>query len=286
MRDGLSGIDHAVVLVRDLDRAQDAWARMGFALTPRGHHTLGSSNHCMMFGHDYLELLAVPKPHPSMAYFTEYLARAEGLAAFAFSASDGLAAHAAFVRDGIAADAPFEFSRPVERAGNIDARFRIVQLPQDETPGMRAFVCQNFTPGAVWLAQDLVHPNGATGLAGVVVATDDPDGAARAYARLAGVEAIASPAPAARRSRIGRVDFDFATPASLAALLPDELPAGRDGPYAAVLRIAVADADAARALLARAGVPHRRLDARAVAVPASFANGIAVVLEGPDGTSR
>ena len=46
------------------------------------------------------------------------------------------------------------------------------------------------------------------------------------------------------------------------------------------------EAAKAEPLLARAGVPHRRLDARAVAVPASFANGIAVVLEGPDGTSR
>jgi hypothetical protein len=280
MRDGLSGIDHAVVLVRDLDRAQAAWTRMGFTLTPRGHHTLGSSNHCMMFGHDYLELLAVPTPHPSMAYFTEYLARGEGLAAFAFSASDGLAAHADFVRDGIAADPPFEFSRPVERAGGVDARFRIVQLPQARTPGMRAFVCQHFTPEAVWLAQDLVHPNGATGLAGMVVATDEPEGTARTYARLAGVETAESPLAGARRARVGRVDLDFATPAALAALLPDGLPAGRDGPHAAVLRIAVADIEAATALLAQAQVPHRRLDARAVAVPASFANGVAVVLEG------
>ena len=78
MRIGLGGFDHGVVLVRDLDAAQRAWRRMGFATTPRGHHTLGSSNHCMMFGHDYVELLAVPRPHPSMAYFTEFLRRAEG----------------------------------------------------------------------------------------------------------------------------------------------------------------------------------------------------------------
>ena len=66
MRQHLQGIDHVVVLVRDLDRAQQAYARMGFTLTPRGFHTLGSQNHCLMFGSDYVELLAVPRPHPAL----------------------------------------------------------------------------------------------------------------------------------------------------------------------------------------------------------------------------
>jgi hypothetical protein len=280
MRTGLGGFDHGVVLVRDLDAAQDAWRRMGFSTTPRGHHTLGSSNHCMMFGHDYVELLAVPKPHPSMTYFTEFLRRAEGLAAFAFSGSDALAAHASFVRDGFAADAPFDFSRPVERAGGRDARFRIVQLPQSGTPGMRAFVCQQFTPELVWLPQDLVHPNGASGVAGIVIACGEVAKVAAAYARLAGVAAVASPARGGRRVRIGRVDVDFVRPAMLDALLRGGAPAGRRGPHAAVLRIAVADLGVARGALRSGGVPHQALGERALAVPASFAQGVAVVLEG------
>lgn len=280
MRTGLGGFDHGVVLVRDLDAAQDAWRRMGFATTPRGHHTLGSSNHCMMFAHDYVELLAVPRPHPSMASFTEFLRHAEGLAAFAFSGSDALAAHASFVRDGFAADAPFDFSRPVERAGGRDARFRIVQLPQAGTPGMGAFVCQHFTPEHVWLAEDLVHPNGATGVAGIVIACDAVARVAADYARLADVAAAASPARGGRRVRIGRVDFDFVRPATLGALLRGGAPAGREGPHAAVLRIAVADLDVARSVLRSGGVPYEALGERALAVPASFAQGVAVVLEG------
>ncbi|MCA3179049.1 MAG: VOC family protein [Burkholderiaceae bacterium] len=280
MRTGLGGFDHGVVLVRDLDAAQDAWRRMGFSTTPRGHHTLGSSNHCMMFGHDYVELLAVPKPHPSMAYFTEFLSRAEGLAAFAFSGEDGLAAHASFVRDGIAADPPFEFSRPVERAGGGDARFRIVQLPQSATPGMGAFVCQHFTPERVWLPEDLVHPNGAVGIAGIVVACDGPVAVATEYGRLADVAPVASPARGARRVRVGRVDFDFVRPEALASLLHGGAPAGRDGTHAAVLRISVADLGVARDALRSGDVPHQALGDHALAVPASFAQGVAVVLEG------
>ncbi|HEX2152260.1 MAG TPA: VOC family protein, partial [Stellaceae bacterium] len=51
-------LDHVVIDVRDrMDDAARIFAALGFTLTPRGHHTLGSMNHLMMFGTDYLELL-------------------------------------------------------------------------------------------------------------------------------------------------------------------------------------------------------------------------------------
>ena len=61
---------------------------MGFTLTPRGFHTLGSQNHCLMFGSDYVELLAVPRPHPAMQYYTDFLAKGEGLGAIALATDD------------------------------------------------------------------------------------------------------------------------------------------------------------------------------------------------------
>ncbi|MBS0562523.1 MAG: VOC family protein, partial [Proteobacteria bacterium] len=52
-------IDHVVVNVRDrVDAAAEAYRRLGFTLTPRGYHTLGSMNHLAIFGTDYLELIA------------------------------------------------------------------------------------------------------------------------------------------------------------------------------------------------------------------------------------
>lgn len=277
MRDGLTGIDHAVVLVRDLDAAQAAWRRLGFALTPRGHHTLGSSNHCMMFGRDYLELLAVPRPHPSMAYFTAFLERGEGLAAFAFASDDGLAAHAAFVRDGVPADPPFEFSRPVERAGGRDARFRIVQLPEAATPGMRAFVCQHFTPERVWLPEDVEHPNGATGLAGISIACDDPDRVAAGYGRLAGVPVGLDAATGARSIRVGRLCFEFGDRAAMAGRLRGAAPATAPRPAAVALTIAVRDMSFVRGLLASGGVPTVEIAGDSLAVPAAHAQVVAVV---------
>ena len=61
--------DHAVVVCPDLDAGAQAWQRLGFTLTPRGYHTLGSQNHCIMLERDYVELLHVTAPSPSRQYY-------------------------------------------------------------------------------------------------------------------------------------------------------------------------------------------------------------------------
>ena len=64
MRIHLKGVDHVVIAVTDLDQAAADFQRLGFTLTPRGRHTTGSENNCVMFERDYLELLGVPVAHP------------------------------------------------------------------------------------------------------------------------------------------------------------------------------------------------------------------------------
>ncbi len=54
-------LDHTVINVRfDMDRAEGLFRNLGFFLTERGYHSLGSINHLMMFGTDYLELIGLP----------------------------------------------------------------------------------------------------------------------------------------------------------------------------------------------------------------------------------
>ena len=51
-------VDHVVINVADqLDEASALFRRLGFQLSERGHHSLGSSNHLAIFGENYLELL-------------------------------------------------------------------------------------------------------------------------------------------------------------------------------------------------------------------------------------
>ncbi|MDP7241323.1 MAG: VOC family protein, partial [Rhodospirillales bacterium] len=65
-------LDHAVINVEfEMDRAVPMFEGLGFTVTPRGYHSLGSINHLMIFGTDYLELIGLPaaieKPRPEIA---------------------------------------------------------------------------------------------------------------------------------------------------------------------------------------------------------------------------
>ena len=57
----IAGIDHAVVVVKDLDAAAANWKQLGFTISPRGTHSarMGSGNFTIMLDPDYIELLGV-----------------------------------------------------------------------------------------------------------------------------------------------------------------------------------------------------------------------------------
>jgi 4-hydroxyphenylpyruvate dioxygenase-like putative hemolysin len=161
-------IDHAVIAVSDLDAAAASARALGFTLTPRGHHSIGSQNHCIMFGTTYVELLAAPVAHPWLDYYRRFLREhGDGLAAIALSTDDADAACADLRARGVAAKAPMELSRPVE--GGV-ARFRLVQI--DGAPSV--FICQHLTRALVWRREWQAHANGAAELIGVALAMQQP----------------------------------------------------------------------------------------------------------------
>jgi hypothetical protein len=264
VRAPISGIDHVVIAVRDLGHAHSVFARLGFTLTPRGVHTLGSQNHCIMFERDYLELLAPPRAHPAMQYYADFLARGEGLAAIALATEDANAAHAALRASGIEAEAPLDFARPVELPGGArEAAFRIVQLPVEQTPGCRTFLCQHFTRDVVWRPEYQRHALGAIGLAGIAVIVGDPVRTAPQYARIFDARPQAIVALAAR-GKLGR------------RLARVELPA-RPRPFVAALFIRVADRLAAAETLRRGGFEPVALKDGSHAVHAHEACGVTLV---------
>jgi len=276
MRSRIRGLDHVVILVRDLDRARDSYARLGFTLTPRGHHTLGSQNHCIMFGRDYIELMALPRPHAALQYFSDFLARGEGLGAVALASADANGAHAELTAAGIAADPPLDFSRPVELAdGSRDASFRIVQLPAAQTPGCRTFVCQHFTPEVVWRPEFQSHPVGATGIAALAVVAEDPVAAAASYARL--FDARPQRIDEGLLVQTGSAPIAFGSRSKLGHRLDGvELPL-RPRPLVAALFIRVADRARAAQALRRSAVRPVALRDGSFAVSAADAHGVALV---------
>ena len=108
-------LDHMVINARDdLDHAADTYRRLGFTLTPRGYHSLGSMNHLAMFGNDFLELIAVPK---GATIRRDLLSYSFGLNGLAFGTEDSTSTYGALSKVGLPVEPPLEFIRPVEVDG-------------------------------------------------------------------------------------------------------------------------------------------------------------------------
>ena len=251
------GIDHVVIAVRDLDRAEAQYRRLGFALTPRGHHVkLGSFNHCAMFAKDYLELLGQgAQARPALERF---LRMREGIAGIALRTDNARLTFAEMRKLGVEAAEPVDFGRPVDTPdGKREARFATTELDNAATAGVRVFFCEHQTPELVWLPQYLAQPNGVTGLAGLTVVD-----AGAAFADLlqlalgeaSGAIEYLSPAEAADR---------FAGD-PLLALAP---------PYVAAVRLRVKDRGATARFLEGSGVPVRSVGNGALQVSSRDAMG-------------
>ncbi|CAG2142165.1 VOC family protein [Cupriavidus plantarum] len=273
----LEPYDHAVIVCQNLDAAVGQWKRLGFTLTPRGYHTLGSQNHCIMFARDYLELLHVTAPTPSRQYYWDAQQRGGGCAATSCKSRDAFATAERLRAAGIERSDPIEFSRPVrlEDGSEHAATFRVTAV--DGAPGARYFVCEHRTPELLWRPEWMSHANGATAVAAMylVVPAAEVESAGRVYAEMTGGEA--SPLKdGAVRIAIDGADLVVTSAANLAAQTgTDEIVREENG-YAAI-RLRTSDIDAARAHWRNAGIAARDLGPRDTLIPAHAANGVALL---------
>lgn len=259
MNHPVTGIDHCYLLVRDLDRSLDQFRNLGFTISPRGYHSLkmGSANHTIMFASDdYFELLGMINPTDENRDKRRLLEeQGEGLYAIACRIGDARDAREQLTALGIETTEVVDFERPVPLPGGGEGRaaFSVMQFAAHEVPLGIAFMCQHHTRDTVWLPELMAHPNGAVGLAGAIAASDDPEQAARGYARLLAVGAL-TPVTGGFEVETGSAPLTFLTSAALAERYPqfdiDLTPAGAF----AVLRIAVEDPARVRTLLENASI--------------------------------
>lgn len=231
----VSGLDHLVVLVRDLESAAAAWQALGFTVSPRGEHSaqLKTANHTIMFaGDDYIELLAVLGEAPNNGRWRRTLAKREGLAGAALRLTDAVAA--ARQMGGLAVR---DFGRPVTFADGAmsEARFSVFDIDDDAAPDLRLFACQHHTPQAVWVPTLLAHDNGAQGIMRAEIIAADPGAVAGGLADT--MRGTAEPIADGWRvpTAPGRAAFEIITAAAFAARHPGHA-AMPDGPAAIVLR--------------------------------------------------
>ena len=178
-------LDHVVInTLFDMDRAADLMSRLGFTLTPRGYHSLGSINHLVMFEHDYLELVGLPSGTDVLR--KDVLESPRGLNGLVFQASDIDACQRTLRDSGLAMLEPQSFSRPVTIDGVEHlARFRTVRTAPKLFEAGRIYYCQHFTPELVWHGPWMSHPNGVRALSELVIVTSNLEADVPRYANAA-----------------------------------------------------------------------------------------------------
>ena len=248
----LSGLDHVVILVRDLDRAARSWESIGFTLAPRGLHSAakGTANFTIILGPDYLELLGIVAETAMNAGDRAALARdGEGLDRAALRTDDAALGLAAARARGDRAEGPQSFERPVALPGGGTARaaFRTFEWAPETAPaGLRLFACEHQTPETVWLPELQDHANGARAILSVEAIAPDPENAARACAGLLAAEMVAAgEGVCAVPTGADRGRFLFLSPAAFAARYPAILLERCRARGAAALVLATADLETA-----------------------------------------
>ena len=223
----LTGIDHAVIVVPNLERAIASFRAHGFQVEPGGVHGGGASHNALLGFQDgsYLELFAVldpAAPHPP--HWRARLERGGGLADLALGAQEIEREVERLRAAGFAYPLPRAMSR--RRPDGRELHWRLTSATS--WPGAwLPFLIEDDTPRA-WRVPGgsaAVHPNGVTGIAAVEIAIPDlalvdrlyrpllglpPDPASTARLRLDGAEFLFRLVPAG--SEVGPVAVLLATP--------------------------------------------------------------------------
>lgn len=178
-------LDHMVINTRfDMTRAARLFAGLGFTLTPQSRHDLGSINHLMVFGTDYLELVGLPDDGGPVR--EEILNSAIGIDGLVFqdNSVDSMAQRLGSLASALAPVG--QFTRPVTLTeGTKDASFRTARFAPGRFLAGRVYYCQHLTPELIWRQAWQHHANTARNLSGMVVVCADPAHAAADYAQAA-----------------------------------------------------------------------------------------------------
>jgi len=277
-------IDHLVICVHDLARAEQNLRTLGFTLTPTGVHPFGTSFHLAMFGNNYLELLAVtdatavPAAAPGRfsfaAHHQKFLATAEGMSMLAWHSADAHADAARFKANGSGAYAPFDFGRDAALPAGGTARFEfsLAFATDPAMPKIAFFTCQQrHPPELFWKPDYQHHRNGALRVVEVVMSAPEPAAHRGFLERM--TESAAELAPG--RLTVGTTgdQITVLSPLEIARRLPG---LAVDGPPRfCAARLAVADLDATKRELKNSGVDFQ-VSEGILLIPPAASHGLAL----------
>ena len=163
-------LDHLVINARfSLDPYRSFFGSLGFTLTPKSRHSLGSVNHLIVFPDSYLELIGLERDGPVRKDILESRIGIDGLV---FAMDDEQAVFDGLQKAGLSVLPPQTFSRLLESGEKVE--FVAVRLEPGQFSQGRVYFCRHLTPERVWQPEYMVHPNGVTGISRLTIAATDP----------------------------------------------------------------------------------------------------------------
>jgi hypothetical protein len=290
----LTGIDHLMICVPDLDEGTAAYTRMGFNVHPGGVHPgRGTHNAIAFFEHDYLEVMGLRDRAEHVAAagpaggLLEFLERGGGLRYIAMQSDDLEADVAAMRRRGVDVGDASQGGRRTPSGAEL--RWKAAKLgPANELP---IFFIQHLTPLPERRKQAPgagEHPNAVIALERVYVAVPDVAAGAGTYSRVLGMAM-----PKIQRGSVIKADmavFDIGGSGLTIAQPVEQGPAAEalarrgPGPFQALYR--TRSLDRAARVMAERGLPPpargvRNTGEQVILVEPAHACGVYVGFVGP-----
>ncbi len=196
------GIDHPLVLVRDLEATAARYRTLGFRTAPTGLHPWGTSTSLIVLERSALELMGLYDEtlldsHAIGGFrfgrhMADALAEREGVSLVALYSEDAPGDCAQVAAQGIPAQGRVDFRRRVRLPGKEwdEAVVTLEILLDPALPRASNFIVQQHRPELVWVPEWMDHPNGALGFAAITYAARNPAPLVQRLGRLFGADAI------------------------------------------------------------------------------------------------
>jgi len=283
----IDSINHVGMAVRDLAATARRFEAMGFMLTPYSPHSgawkpgepvqsFGSGNRCVMFGRNYLEILASGNPAVPAARIEAFLKRHQGAHIICFNSETPETVEARLSAAGLRSSGVIPLQRDIDTPDGVrTAKFERMQFAPDDSPEGYIQTARHLTPDYIYQPRYIGHANGCSALSDCLIVVDDLPGFAHKYERYLG-------APAVRDGSAWRFEFSLVGRLTLIHFgdVADWLPGTLLPPLPGIAAVAFRTPDLAaqRARLAAAGITAREANGRLL-VPAEEACGVALLFE-------